>query len=121
MIRPRPERGAVTAELALTIPLLVAVAIGLTWLLSLGTAQVRLVDATREAARALARGDPRDQALDRARVVGPEGTVLAVTATADEVIVAGSVEVDGIGGLFDLLPAVELTSRSVAAAERTSP
>ena len=52
------ERGAATAELALAIPLLLSLTIGLVWLLSVGAAQVRMVDAAREAARATARGDP---------------------------------------------------------------
>jgi Flp pilus assembly protein TadG len=54
-MRRRDERGAVTAELAMTLPLLLAVTVGLVWLLSVGAAQVRAVDAARETARALAR------------------------------------------------------------------
>ncbi|MFC6345462.1 TadE family protein, partial [Nocardioides hankookensis] len=46
----RDERGAATAELAMTLPLLLAVTIGLVWLLSVGAAQVRAVDAARETA-----------------------------------------------------------------------
>ena len=57
---PRARRGAATAELAMVLPLLVAVALGLVWLLTVGAAQIRTVDAARETARALARGD--DQA-----------------------------------------------------------
>ncbi len=53
----RRERGAVTAELAMVLPLLLAVVVAMTWLLSVGLAQVRTVDAAREAARALARGE----------------------------------------------------------------
>ena len=56
-LHQRSERGAVTAELAMGLPLLVAVTIGLVWLLSVGAAQVRTVDAARETARAVARGD----------------------------------------------------------------
>ena len=41
----------------MAVPLLLAVTLGMVWLLTLGTAQVRMVDATREAARAVARGD----------------------------------------------------------------
>ena len=48
-----------TAELALVLPLLVAVTLGLVWLLAVGAAQVRTVDAARETARAVARGDAR--------------------------------------------------------------
>ena len=53
----RDERGAATAELVMVIPLLVAVTIGLVWLLSVGAAQIQVVDAARETARAVARGD----------------------------------------------------------------
>ena len=53
----RDQRGAATAELALGIPVLVSLTIGLVWLLTIGVAQVRMVDAARETARAGARGD----------------------------------------------------------------
>lgn len=36
----RPERGAVTAELAMVLPLLLAVVVAMTWLLSVGMAQL---------------------------------------------------------------------------------
>ena len=63
--RTRPESGAATAELALGIPLLVALTAGLVWMLAVGAAQVRVIDASREAARAVARGD--DVAAAQAR------------------------------------------------------
>jgi Flp pilus assembly protein TadG len=114
----RDERGAVTAELAMAIPLLVAVTLGLVWLLSLGTAQVRMVDATREAARAIARGDSVEEAISRAQPVAPEGSTLSVSAEeGGQVVVTGTAEVDGVGGLFAFLPSVELSARAVAAAE----
>jgi len=50
----RGEDGAATAELALGIPLLVALTAGLVWMLAVGAAQVRVIDASREAARAVA-------------------------------------------------------------------
>jgi Flp pilus assembly protein TadG len=111
------ERGAVTAELAMAVPLLLALTIGLVWLLTLGTAQVRMVDATREAARALARGDAAETALSRAREVAPAGAALSVSQSGDRVVVSGSVAVDGIGGLFDALPAVVVSAEAVAAPE----
>ncbi len=113
----RAERGAVTAELAMAVPLLLALTVGLVWLLSLGMAQVRMVDATREAARAVARGDSPDEAIARARQVAPPGAELTVTSEAGQVVVTGQVTVDGVGGLFDALPAVELAARAVAAPE----
>ena len=56
----RDDRGAVTAELALGTPLLVAVTVVLAWLLAVGVAQVRVQDAARETARAAAREAARN-------------------------------------------------------------
>ena len=50
------SRGAATAELAMALPLLVAVTVGLVWLLAVGAAQIRVVDAARETARAAGPG-----------------------------------------------------------------
>ena len=111
----------VTAELAMAVPLLLAVTLGMVWLLTLGTAQVRMVDATREAARAVARGDAAGVALDRGRQVAPAGAVLTVATVGDQVVVSGTVEIDGVGGLFGVLPSVELTAEAVSAREDAPP
>ena len=63
--RSRGERGAATAELALGIPLLVALTAGLVWMLAVGAAQVRVIDASREAARVVARGADEVPAIPR--------------------------------------------------------
>ena len=76
--RVRSARGAATAELAMVLPLLVAVSIGLVWLLAVGAAQVRVVDAARETARALARGDDEATAVGRGLDVAPAGSRVAV-------------------------------------------
>ncbi len=62
--RRADERGAVTAELAMVLPLLVIVTAALAWLLGVGADQLRIVDATREVARALARGDDQGRRRD---------------------------------------------------------
>ena len=105
----------------MAVPLLLAVTLGLVWLLALATAQVRMVDATREAARAVARGDSTDEAIERGRLVAPAGAALTVTTLDDRVVVSGSVTVDGVGGLFDALPSVEVTADAVAAREDPPP
>ncbi len=101
----------------MAVPLLLALTVGLVWLLSLGLAQVRIVDATREAARAAARGDPVDDAVARGLQVAPPGADLSISAGEGQVVVRGAVSVDGIGGLFDALPSVRLTAQAVAAVE----
>jgi hypothetical protein len=115
------DRGAATAELVMVLPVLVAVTIGLVWLLSVGAAQVRTVDAARETARALARGDGRAEAVDRGVGVGPDGTRIAVQAGGERVVATASARVRGPGGLFRFLPAVTVRARAVAAAEEETP
>jgi hypothetical protein len=113
----RDERGAVTAELALVLPVLVAVTVGLVWLLAVGAAQVRAVDAARETARALARGDDHDDAVSRGLQVATPGSTVTVVRSAGEVRVTVSGEVPGPGGVFAHLPTPTLRAEAVAAEE----
>ena len=78
MVRLRPrmtragrERGMVTAEMAVLAPFGVAFGLLLLWIVSLGFTQVQLVDAAREAARLVARGEPVAAASDVARRHAP--------------------------------------------------
>ena len=113
-LRARDERGAATAELAMVLPLLVAVALGLVWLLAVGAAQVRCVDAARETARALARGDDQASALARGRQVAPEGSRIAISRGGGEVRVTVDGRVEGPAGLFTRLPSPRLHAEAVA-------
>jgi Flp pilus assembly protein TadG len=113
----RGQRGAVTAELALVLPLLVAVTLGLVWLLAVGAAQVRTVDAARETARALARGDDEAEAVDRGARVAPPGSTVTVTRSGGEIRVSVTGEVPGPGGLFAHLPTPSVHAEAVAAEE----
>jgi hypothetical protein len=115
----RPDRGAVTAELALGLPLLVAVTIGLVWLLAVGAAQIRTVDAARETARAVARGDDVGDAVARGRRVAPEGSEVTVSRGGGQVVATSAARVDGPGGLFGFLPAVTVRAEAVAADEES--
>lgn len=113
----RGARGAATAELVVVLPILAAVVLGLSWLLSLGVAQVRMVDAAREAARAVARGDDVEIAVSRAVKVGPAGTRITIASGGDGVTADAAAAVRGPGGLFSFLPGVHLHAIAVAAAE----
>jgi len=90
------ERGAVTAELALVLPLLVAVTIGLVWLLAVGADQLRAVDAARETARALARGDTTAAAVAVGLAVAPDGSRIAFMGKEGRV--GADIYVVGSGG-----------------------
>lgn len=109
----------VTAELALVLPVLVAMTIGLVWLLSLGAAQLRVIDAARETARAVARGDEVVAAVAAGERVAPDGGHVVVTSAgaAGEVVVQASARIRGPGGLFAWLPGVTVSAEAVALAE----
>jgi Flp pilus assembly protein TadG len=115
--RSRRERGAVTAELALGLPLLLAVVAALVWLLAVGAGQVRVVDGAREAARALARGDAEPVAVARAEQVAGGGSRVSVAWSGSEVTVTVTRTVTGPGGLLDALPGARLHAQAVAARE----
>lgn len=113
----RGERGAVVAEAALVIPVLVALTLGLVWLVGLAVAQVRVVDAGREAARVAARGGSVQEATQAARAVAPEGARVRVQVGEGRVTVDVRARVRGPGGLFRALPAATVSGRAVAARE----
>lgn len=117
MSRTRAERGAVTAELAMGIPLLVAVTLALAWCLSLGAAQVRVVDAARESARAVARGDEPAEAVAVGQRVAGDGSRVGVVSDGSTVTAEASVTVRGLGGWFSVLPDVTLSAEAHALAE----
>ncbi|HVK29294.1 MAG TPA: TadE family type IV pilus minor pilin [Nocardioides sp.] len=113
----RGERGAVTAELAVALPVLLAVTAGLAWLLAVAIGQVRTVDAARETARALARGDDETAAVAVGQRVAPEGVAVVVRHEGDRVVVRASGRMAGPGGLFAAIPGAQLDAEAVALAE----
>lgn len=114
----RSARGTVSAETAVVLPLLVAVALGLVWLVGVAVAQVRVVDAARETARAAAREDPAATAVALGRRVAPAGARIDMKHSEGTVRVHVVAEVRGPGGLFRFLPGVQVTGDAVAAVER---
>lgn len=110
-----------TAELAMVLPLLVAVTAGLFWLLAVGAAQVRVVDAARETARAAARGDDDASAVARGQRVAPPGSSVTLGRSGGEVVAEASGRVRGPGGLFDFLPAVQVSATAHALDEAAGP
>ena len=122
-LRPRPanrrrgQRGSVTAETALLLPLLVAFAVGLVWVVSLGITQARCLDAAREAARALARDESPQAAAALARRSAPVGAQVSIERDGAVVVVTVRVSTKPPGPIFGALPAVALQATAVSALE----
>ncbi len=79
------DRGYVTAEAAVVIPILVGLAGALVWGLMAAGAQIRCIDAARAGARAAARSEAPGEVLRVARAAAPEGARVSVRRSGDMV------------------------------------
>ncbi|NED82705.1 pilus assembly protein TadE, partial [Streptomyces sp. SID11233] len=70
-VEPWSDRGAVTAEAAMAIPVLVVFTLALVWALMAASAQIRCVDAARAGARAAARSEPEARVRGAALSAAP--------------------------------------------------
>jgi hypothetical protein len=117
MGRRRDETGAVTAETAVALPILVLVALGLAWLVALGATEVRALDAARETARAAARGEDVAASIDLGLRVATPGSRIRVRDEGETLAVSVEAPVRGPGGIFAFLPTYRVTATAVAARE----
>ncbi len=115
--RPRSEVGAVTAETAVALPVLVIVAAALGWFLVVGVTQARVDDAARETVRALSRGDSQDSSEGLGRRVAPAGAAFEVHHDGDFVTVTVTAEVPGPGGILGFLPVHQVRAEAAGAVE----
>ena len=105
------DRGTVTVEAALALCSLVVVLALVLAAVSAVAAQLRCVDAAREAARLTARGE-QDRAENLALRIAPRGAMVQVTVRGDEV--TARVSVDPVAGL---LPGIEVGAEAAAVLE----
>jgi hypothetical protein len=103
------DRGYVTAETAVALPVLVCFTAMLLWGLMAAVGKIQCVDAARAGARAAARSEPPAAALDAARAAAPRGALVAIEREGDVVRVRVTAPVAGPGPLA-------LTLRADAAA-----
>ncbi|MET7935426.1 TadE family type IV pilus minor pilin [Streptomyces sp. NPDC005322] len=107
-----PDRGFVTAEAAVALPVLALFALMLIWGLMAASAQLQCVDAARAGARAAARSEPRAAALAAARSAAPRGARVELWREGDLVRVRVRTHAAGPGPL-----AVSLSGEAAALAE----
>ena len=112
----REERGAVTAETAVVLPLLVAVTLAMIWLVAVGLAQMRATDAAREAARAVARGESVARAEVLARQAAP-GIGVQVVRSDGEVRVVVDQRLAPPEGVLGHLPGAGVHAEATALVE----
>ena len=113
----RRDRGMATAEFAVVLPALVLIIAAGLAMVSVVLAQLRCVDAAREAARAAARGEPPDVVRSAAVRAAPAGARVDIGNAGDEVRVTVSAPAGSVGGL---LPPFHVSARAVALREPES-
>jgi len=81
----RSQRGAVTAEVAIALPILLTLLFLGVWLIGVVTANIRCIDAARDVARAVARGEPPETAQEIGRRTAPANATITITRTNSDV------------------------------------
>ena len=107
--RARREHGAVTAEAAVVLPVLVLFTVTMAWLVCVGLTQLRALDAAREVARAAARSESTDGAVGLGRRVAPDGSRVSVRREQDAVVATVVSPVRAPGGLLGHLGVAHVT------------
>lgn len=110
------DRGSVTAETALALPVLVVVLAGCVWVLAAVGAQLRCVDAAAGAARAAARGETGAVVTSLGQRLAPDGAVVRIDRRGEQVHVHVSAQVRPFD-VLGVLPALRVEARSVALVE----
>ncbi|MFE3517671.1 TadE family type IV pilus minor pilin [Streptomyces sp. NPDC059166] len=106
------DSGAVTAEAAMVLPVLVAFVLALAWALVAASDQIRCVDAARAGARAAARSEPEQAVRAVAQGAAPAGAKVVVARTGSFWRVRVEAPTPGPHGLE-----LTLGAEAVAAAE----
>ncbi|CRK61079.1 hypothetical protein [Alloactinosynnema sp. L-07] len=107
----RSDRGAVTVETALVMPLLATVLVFSTGVVAGAADYIRCVDAAREAARLTARGE-QDRARAVASEIAPRGADIRIALEGDAISV--EVHADPVAGL---VPGLHVSAAAFAVAE----
>lgn len=117
---PGPDRGSVTAEAAVALPVLVAVLLAGLSAVGAVSARMRCQDAAHEAARALARGEPEPAVRAAAARLAPAGAEVVVRREPPLVRVTVRVVLRPAAGPVRL-PVLGLSADAVAADEAALP
>ena len=116
----RGERGAVTAEMALALPVLVSLLLLGIWSIGLVVLNIRCIDAARDVARAVARGESLDQAKAIGRRTVPAGTIVINREASDIQVTVTAIPAHN-PPLLGLLSPATLTATATLQAEPDTP
>ncbi|GLV51462.1 hypothetical protein TBS_20310 [Thermobispora bispora] len=113
--RGRPDRGSVTAEAAVLLPVLLIVLGAALWAVAIVGVQLQCVDAARAGARAAARGEVIDEVRRTVLRAVPAGARVEVIPGTETTRVEVVAVVEPFPGA--VLPPVRVTAAAVSATE----
>jgi len=96
------------------LALLLAIAL---WSIAVAAAQLRCIDAARDGARAVARGESDAVATEVARAAAPDGAQVAVRHDGDRVVVVVTARVGVGSGPLAAIPAPTVSTTATTVAE----
>ncbi|WP_460515029.1 TadE family type IV pilus minor pilin [Flindersiella endophytica] len=107
----------VTAETAISMTSLVVVLLAMLWVVTLVGWQARCMDAARDAARAMARGESAASSRSEASRSAPPGARIQIDVVGDLAIATVGLQARPPWPILSALPAVSLESRAVVVVE----
>jgi hypothetical protein len=114
------QRGMVTAETAISLTALVVVLLAMLWVVTLVGWQARCLDAARDAARAMARGESAASSRSEASRSAPPGAQIQVDVVGDLAIATVGLQARPPWPILSALPAVSLEGKAVVVIEPPS-
>ncbi|MEV8376843.1 TadE family type IV pilus minor pilin [Kribbella sp. NPDC056861] len=116
--KTRSDHGAITAEAALVLPVLLAfLALGL-WVVGTVITNIRCIDAARDTARAAARGESEEIARQLGERAAPQGATITITQTGTTIHVEVTAAPASPPGLLRALPHPNAHATAVIQAEQ---
>ena len=112
------DRGAVTAELAITLPVLLSLLLLGIWSIGLVVLNIQCIDAARDVARAVARGEPPDQAKAIGQRAAP-GSAITITREGPDIHVTVTAKPTHTPPLISAIGPTHLTATATLQSEPT--
>lgn len=113
----KSERGSITVESALVLPVFVLMLCFAVWGISAVAAVLRCGDTARVAARAVTRGDSEVMARKVAMANAPRGAEIHFSREGELVRVVVSSDVRPFGSFFQMLPALPVSAEAAVPME----
>lgn len=115
----RGEGGAVTAEVAVVLPVLLAMLVFGVWMAGVVIENIRCIDAARDVARAVARGEPPQSAQQLVRRTAPVGATFSITRDGSDIQVTVAADVTPHWPLLAKLPPIKVKGQATIQPEPT--